>query len=200
MVVRQPRRRGQGRDIRAGLDLAERESCDGGAGGDAWQIAFLELIRTGKGNGTAAEALHRESEIGEPAMPRQGFAGDHQITRLQRVMGAAMGRGNAILEPAGGAERAHPAPTGRVNIVAMSDIGSRIGSPFVDLVCESTMFRVKERQTQMRGPAHDGSPSVASALRALGAELSVIGYAGLPAITIPAANHCIFCRPRQTGW
>ena len=81
-------------------------------------------------------------------------------------MDAAMGRGNAILQPAGGAERAHPAHAGRVNVAvsataiaaAMSDIGSRIAGPLVDLVGERSMFRVEEWQAQMRGPAHDGSP------------------------------------------
>jgi hypothetical protein len=52
----------------------------------------------------------------------------------------------------------------------MSDIGSRIAGPLVDLVGESAMFRVEERQAQMRGPAHDDSPSVVSAVGALGAE------------------------------
>ena len=158
MAVHEPRRGGQRRDIGAGLDLAERESRNPGAGGNARQIALLELIRTGKRDGTAAEALHGKGEIGEPAVPRQRFAGDHQVTRLQRVMGAATGGGNAILEPAGGAERPHPAHAGCVDIIAVSDIGSGIAGPLVDLVGESAMFRVEERQPQMRGPAHDGSP------------------------------------------
>ena len=69
------------------------------------QITLLQLLGTGERDRAAAEALHHESEIGQTGMARQRFPRDHQIARLQRVVGAAIARRHALAEPAGSAER-----------------------------------------------------------------------------------------------
>jgi hypothetical protein len=91
-------------------------------------------------------------------MTRERFAGDHQIKRLQRIVRAAMAGRNAVPQPAGCAQRAHPAYASRVNVamsrVAVLYIGSRLPGPLVQLLGEGAMRRVEEWEAQMRGPAH----------------------------------------------
>ncbi len=91
-------------------------------------------------------------------MPRQRFAGDHQIAGLQRIMGAAKARRHALPQPPGLAERADPAPAGRIDVAVgalpVLDFGGLGRRPLIQLIGESAVLRVKERQAQMRGPAH----------------------------------------------
>ena len=157
-----PRRGGHGGDVRAGLGLGQREGGDGGALGDARQIAAPELVRTGERDRAAAEALHGEGEVGKPAVPRQCFARDHQIARLQRLVRPAEACRDAVPQAPGGAERAHPAHAGRADIgvagVAIFHIVDRVLSPLVELRREGAMLGVEKWDAQMCSPAHVCSP------------------------------------------
>ena len=190
-----PRRGGHGGDVRAGLGLGQREGGDGGALGDARQIAAPELVRTGKRDRAAAEALHGEGEVGKPAVARQCFARDHQIARLQRLVRPAEACRDAMPQAPGGAERAHPAHAGRADIsmagVAIFHIVDRVLSPLVEL---SPRRRDAGRRKMGRPNVQSGSCLFSSRSKA---RISGRSPRDQAAITIPTANHCISSGPRH---
>jgi hypothetical protein len=64
-------------------------------------------------------------------------------------------------------------------------VDDRLIGPLVELLGEGAVLRVEKRQAQVRGPAHNGSPP----------RRSEVNVGTLPnLITMPTANHCIFCR------
>ena len=147
-----------GGNVGAGFRLGQRERRDSGAGADPRQIMLLQLVRSGERDRGAAKALHGEREIGKSRVTRQGFPGDHQIKGLQRVVGAAITRRDAVPQPPRRAERTNPAHTSRVDVAmapfAAVKVGRRRNGPLVELLGKGTMLGVEERQPQVRGPAH----------------------------------------------
>ncbi len=192
MVARSARRQRHRGDVRAGIGLGQREGSDRLALRDARQIIGLEFVRSCKRDRRTAKALHREGEVRKPAMTGKRLAGDDQIKRLQRIVGPAVAGRDAMPKPPRLAERAHPLPTSRINVVmtaiAAFHIGHRLISPLVELLGKGAVLRVKKRNAQMRGSAHAGSPG-----------RKPLTLHASKAITIPTANHCIFHHSRQTS-
>ena len=155
----------------------KRESGNGRAAADPRQIARLEIVRSCKPNRTAAEALHHEGEIRQPAVACQRLPRYHQIERAQRIVGAAVACRHAMPEPARDAECAHPANAGRVDVgmggVPSFNFNHCLARPLVEFVGEGAVLRVKKRDAQVRGPAHNGSPPGVRDLKAFGVNQQV---------------------------
>ena len=100
-----------------------------------------------------------KAKSAKPGMARQRFARDHQITRLQRIVGAAETGQHALPQPSGLTQRMDPPAAGRVNVavgrIPMLDFGHFRAGPFVQLIGKGAVLRVKKRNAQMPGPAHD---------------------------------------------
>jgi hypothetical protein len=62
-------------------------------------------------------------------------------------------------QPSGLAERMDPPAANRIDVavggIPMFDVGHFRARPFVQFIGESAVLRVKKRNAQMRGPAHD---------------------------------------------
>ena len=162
------------------------------------QIARLEIVRSCKPNRTAAEALHHEGEIRQPAVACQRLPRYHQIERAQRIVGAAVACRHAMPEPAGDAECAHPANAGRVDVsmggVPSFNFNHCLARPLVEFVGEGAVLRVKKRDAQMRGPAHNDSPPGVPGLKGFRGE-----SASVAAPNVSLSNHCFLIAGGHTA-
>jgi hypothetical protein len=101
----------------------------------------------------AAQALHREREVGQPVVARQRLAADHQCARIQRLALTAESRRHAVAQHAGLAQHRHQPAAGRIG-VAVVDAGQHDLAPAVQVGCQRTVRIVEERKIQMVQACH----------------------------------------------
>jgi hypothetical protein len=100
------RRTAHGTDIGPGIGFGQGKGGDGSPGSHPRQVVPLLLFRPVQRDGTAAQALHGEGEIGQAGMPRQGFTDQADAARVNGFGTAAPGLAtHSIADPV----RPHPA-------------------------------------------------------------------------------------------
>jgi hypothetical protein len=109
------RRTAHGADIGPGIGFGQGKGGDGSPGRHPRQVVPLLLLRPVQRDGTAAQALHGEGEIGQAGMPRQGFTDQADAARVDGLGTAAPGlAAHRITDPVRGAQLAHQRDAGRI--------------------------------------------------------------------------------------
>ena len=138
------------RHIRPGIGFAQCKGSDLLALCDSRQVLGLLCGRARQRDGTAAQALHGKSEIGQGGMPGQGLAQDHQGARIQLGQGTALRSGHTVAQPTALAQALHPFATGLAVIVFVHRLA---WAPSVQALRQRLVLRPKERQLPL-GCAH----------------------------------------------
>ena len=135
------------RHIRPGIGFAQCKGSDLVPLCDSRQVLGLLCGRARQRDGTAAQALHGKSEIGQGGMPGQGLAQDHQGARIQLGQGTALRSGHTVAQPTALAQALHPFATGLAVIALVNFLA---GAPGVQTLRQGLVFGLEERQMPLR--------------------------------------------------
>ena len=156
------RRAGDGGDVGTRLGLRQREGADPITTRHPGQHLGLQRRAAGQRDRAAAQALHREGEVGQAVVARQRLAAHHERARIQRLAGATVGRRHAVAQEACVAQRTNQGTAGAVGIV-MIDADEVLRRPVVEFVGQRAVAVVEEGQRQMIQPIQFNSPRTSAA-------------------------------------
>ena len=145
---------GEGGDVGAGLLFAEGEGGEVFAGADGGEEAGLLFGGAEEGDGSGAEALHGEGEVGEAGEAGEGFAEDAEGADVER--GAVRGAG--VVEEAGLAHGPGEAGDGAVGVVVVGEAFGVGCGPVLGRFGEGTVAGFEEGPLQKGSVGHPGAP------------------------------------------
>jgi len=153
VVASAPRGAAQGRHVRPGVRLGQCEGGDRLAARHPRQPGALLFFIAEQGNGAAAQALHREGEVGQRGVARQRLAHQAQGAGVDRLAGAAIGHaGHRVAQPVVAPQPLDQRAADGVDIGALRRGAGivQVGrGPAIEGACQFRVVRVEERPVQI---------------------------------------------------
>ena len=144
-------RAGHRRNVGTSVRLGQRKRRDRLAAGDAAEITFALLRRSGEADRARPQPLHREREVGEAGMARERFADEADRAGVDRVA-------HCMVQPSRCTERAHERPALRIDVRPVL-VRHMLRRPGIELTRQRAVLVVEERPVQIARVAHGQFPS-----------------------------------------